>query len=723
LERARALLAEGRLEEARDLARALLDRPRPPNGAREVLGRVALAQGRAEAAEEILKDAAERESGNGALWVALGAARLTTGDLEGAEAAFERTLKTNTNPAIAMAGLAETRLRQGRTDEALDALRQALAGALTTPGGQALPEGGVLPPSLADAVASLAEGRRRAGRAMEAERLHRVALAGHGTCGPALVGLGALRAAGGHPSEAEDLYRTALEQGASPVEAALALAELKDGEGRTAVAAVLREAAALAARDPVAVLSVARALAAAGQYRSAATQFTRVTRAEPENVAARRGLIEALVAEGEAEDALIHLDRAAALDPRDPWPWRTRARILADQGRDVRAIAALRDCLERAPGDPEALKALALRQDAVKAKGEALNACVAALAASPLDDELKDLRARLLSERRYLDLSRSLAAGGALGRSRRVPEMVVEVLERLPAFRGLPWGRAACEQVEGGALGLGSLWRVRLGGADLLVRQPVNGVDGHGDEGRNTRLASDLGVAPPLLAFHAEDGGQVSLYPPGRPLTTESLRDRGVLGRLAQTLGRLHRGPVVFRGRLDMGAVLARREQALARSGIIVGVRDQDRIRAELPRVLRALAVRAPHSAPLVNTQGLHGFIDGSRQLLITDWATSAMGDPFRDLGVLANAGHLEPVPERVLLTLYLGRRAGDGDLARLRLHRFLDHYLCLLEALDAAAAMEDPHPLLDLAEAAALGCRERMRAADWEQTLALAAQ
>jgi hypothetical protein len=61
--------------------------------------------------------------------------------------------------------------------------------------------------------------------------------------------------------------------------------------------------------------------------------------------------------------------------------------------------------------------------------------------------------------------------------------------------------------------------------------------------------------------------------------------------------------------------------------------------------------------------------------------------------------------------------------VARLRLHRFLDNYLCLIEALDASASMDDPHPLLELAEGAAMGCREQMRVGDWDSILARAAE
>jgi tetratricopeptide (TPR) repeat protein len=707
------------------MAEDLLRQPQAPNGAREVLGRLAMAQGRAEAAEEILVEATRREPRNGGLWVALGTARLEMGDLVGAEQAFDRCLRTTLPPAVALAGLAELHQRRGDAFRAADLLRQALAGALTVPlGTTALPEGGVLPPSLADSVATLAEGCRLAGRPVEAERLHRVALAGYGACGPALVGLGALRAAGGHPAEAEDLYRSALEQGASPVEAALALADLKEQEGQHGVAAVLREAAALAATEIPAILEVALALAGAEQNRSAIAQFTRVVRMDPSHEQARLGLVSVLAKEGEVEDALSHLDRAAALAPKEAWPWRERGMLLAAVGRPVRAIAAFRACLERAPGNGEALKAFAQAQVAVTAPAEALTACVAALAAAPTDGELRDLFATLLSERRYLDLARlSGRPGGGMGRSRRVPEGVSAVLRRTVVFRGLPWEKAACEQLDGGSLGLGSIWRVRLGGADLTVRQPGDGGEDQADEGRNMRLAAELGVAPPLLAFHAEDGAHVSLFAPGMPLTADALHDRGVLGRLAQALARLHRSGGMFRGRLQMGAAIVRREQVLGRLGGVGIVRDQAEIRAELPRVLRALAARAPKDVPLVNAQGLHGFIDGERQMLLTDWSASAMGDPFRDLGVLANAGHLSDVPERVLLSLYLGHKAPPNMVARLRLHRFLDNYLCLIEALDASASMDDPHPLLELAEGAAMGCREQMRVGDWDSILARAAE
>jgi thiamine kinase-like enzyme len=68
-------------------------------------------------------------------------------------------------------------------------------------------------------------------------------------------------------------------------------------------------------------------------------------------------------------------------------------------------------------------------------------------------------------------------------------------------------------------------------------------------------------------------------------------------------------------------------------------------------------------------------FIDDGERIWIVDWEYAGMGDPFFDLGNFAVNHQLDEPAERMLVDAYLGRPAGKGEYARLRLMRFMSDF------------------------------------------------
>ncbi len=678
LEQARRLWADGLLDEAMDALDPALaaQRVETENHAQalELQARIAFAQGRAELAEGALRQTINGHGATPALATSLGAARLAEENVEGARRAFEHALGLDSRAMVAAAGLAEVQERQGRQDEALETLRMALAAALSASGavGEAALRQSLLPVSLADALARLADTRAAQGDNADAERLYLLALTGNGTCGPALVGLGALKAKAGDGAGAEALYRRALEQGTAPVEASLAMARLKDEEGREGVAAVLREAAGLAARTNADLIAVGDALATAGQYRSAAAAYARVVRADPANARARRGLVRVLGAEGEREEAMMHVDRALALDADAAWPHAEKGWLLMGARLPVRAIAAFRDALARAPGDAALLRAMAQAQSAVGQDSEAIATYHAVLAFAPGDGQSRSVLADLLEKRRLVDMARTLRAPPVRlpesTRANRPPPAVMDVIGRVSVLRGLDPARIRCEPLSSGGHAFAHSYRLRVGEADLRVRLGTGdrGAGARADEARNLRLAATLGLTPPPLFFDPNDGAVVHPFVIGRALTPDRLGDRSALTRVARAYARLHGSRLGFRGTFDLPG------RVVTLGGYVPSIPGGGDVAAVIQRLLPLMASTHPKPVPIHNAPFLEGIIDSGRQVVFIDWQASVMGDPHGDLAGVINEGCLDQAGEEAFLAAYFGRHPPPNALARIRAFRLL---------------------------------------------------
>ncbi len=331
---AKALHQAGRLPEASEIYRQVLNAVPGQPDALHLLGVVSLQQGDAESAVRLISEALRADPGNATASNSLGAALLALDRLDEAAASFDRAIAAQPGYVEALNNRGNTLVRLGRHQEALESYDRAVRlGASNS----------TLHYNRAIALRGLARTEDALAACDEALRLEPAYADAHHNRGEALLALG--RAA-----EALESYSR---------EAALAEARPGAHVGRAlALAALGRDDEAIAAFDRALVLDP-----------------TRVDALHP------RGL--ALVRSGRLDEALASFERALATDPSHAGARYSRAVVLMQAGRLEEALHDCTQALERVPGDARVhfLRGVVLAQ--LERLEEARDACARAIELDP----------------------------------------------------------------------------------------------------------------------------------------------------------------------------------------------------------------------------------------------------------------------------------------------------------------------------------------------------
>jgi thiamine kinase-like enzyme len=214
-------------------------------------------------------------------------------------------------------------------------------------------------------------------------------------------------------------------------------------------------------------------------------------------------------------------------------------------------------------------------------------------------------------------------------------------------------------------------------------------LDGEGDlvlrvAGKNTELlgidrqveheatlaAAELGVGPEVIQFVEPEGWLVTRFIDGSPIPPERMRDPETLGRVAETLRRVHSGPPVS-GSFDSFGIVED-YLAIARSRGAADPRDYAWAHDLARRVER---IRSTHELTLCHNDLLNAnFIDDGAQIRIVDWEYAGLGDRFFDLANFAINHELDRGEREELLRAYSGELR-DEDARALELMRFMSDF------------------------------------------------
>ncbi|MFL5776111.1 MAG: phosphotransferase, partial [Chloroflexota bacterium] len=187
-----------------------------------------------------------------------------------------------------------------------------------------------------------------------------------------------------------------------------------------------------------------------------------------------------------------------------------------------------------------------------------------------------------------------------------------------------------------------------------------------------TVAAAGVGVGPEVTAFIRPEGYLVTRFIEGSPVSDSAVHEAATLGRVGDSLRRIHDGPPIPGLFIPFRIVEAYRALAAAR-----GVR----IPAEYELAI-AIARRIEHAflsnplelRPCHNDLLNANFIDDGERIRIVDWEYAGMGDPFFDLGNFAVNHELTPDEDADVLRSYEGDVRPDR-LARLRLMRTVSDF------------------------------------------------
>lgn len=369
----------GRLDDAENGYRAILERLPDHFDALHLLGVVRRARGDLAEGEALIRRALIRNPGSASAWTNLADLLLAQDRARDAEATAREATRRDPACAPAWSNLGAALDRLGRKDEAADAFGRAL----------------VCDPRFADAARNLGTVLRTLGRHEEAVQAFVRAVAADPDNTKGWIGLGMAAKRAGAFGRAEAAYRRALEIDSNSVDAWAELGVLwRDTGFADEAVAAQRRAIALAPERPSVLANLGVALFDLGHYDEAIAASRRAIAADPELATAHLNLALLLLLKGEFAEGWREYrwrwrDKQQAGARRDferpewdgtPLAGRTIL-VHAEQGRGdaiqlVRYAAILKSqgarVILECPTDLKRLLATAPGVDAVIARGEPL---------------------------------------------------------------------------------------------------------------------------------------------------------------------------------------------------------------------------------------------------------------------------------------------------------------------------------------------------------------
>jgi thiamine kinase-like enzyme len=211
----------------------------------------------------------------------------------------------------------------------------------------------------------------------------------------------------------------------------------------------------------------------------------------------------------------------------------------------------------------------------------------------------------------------------------------------------------------------GESFVLRIGGKDTALL----GIDRYAEHAA-TSIAADLEIGPEVVAFVEPEGYLVTRFLEGSPLPVEEMRQPETLRQIAETLRRLHGGPI-FPGRFDSFRVVEAYLATAATRGV-AAPREYARAKQTADEIERVRG-RQP-ACPCHNDLLNANFIAHHETLRIVDWEYAGMGDRFFDLANFSVNHELSDDQNEELLTAYFGGLA-EADMRALRLMRFMSDF------------------------------------------------
>lgn len=190
-----------------------------------------------------------------------------------------------------------------------------------------------------------------------------------------------------------------------------------------------------------------------------------------------------------------------------------------------------------------------------------------------------------------------------------------------------------------------------------------------------TVAAAGVGVGPEVTAFVRPEGYLVTRFIEGSPVGDHDVRLPRTLGRVADSLRRIHDGPPIPGIFVPLRIVESYRALAMARG---VRIPAGYELAAAVGRRIELACLAAPlEPRPCHNDLLNANFIDDGTRIRIVDWEYAGMGDPFFDLGNFSVNHDLSPDDDAALLAAYDGVPGvpRPGRLARLTLMRVVSDF------------------------------------------------
>ena len=191
------------------------------------------------------------------------------------------------------------------------------------------------------------------------------------------------------------------------------------------------------------------------------------------------------------------------------------------------------------------------------------------------------------------------------------------------------------------------------------------------DECTAALVTAKIGVNVPVLFFDEKSGLQLASFMPGKTLSEEGFKDKGVIARAADTFRRLHTSNEKFASEFNVFAMISRYLEVIDSKKIAV----PDGYKEALAKsdVIKEGLARHPnpivpcHCDPLAEN-----FIDTGARVYLIDWEYAGNNDPMWDLADLIVEANFESWQQDHLLFSYFNGNVPVVQKSRMMMYRAL---------------------------------------------------
>jgi thiamine kinase-like enzyme len=216
-------------------------------------------------------------------------------------------------------------------------------------------------------------------------------------------------------------------------------------------------------------------------------------------------------------------------------------------------------------------------------------------------------------------------------------------------------------------------FKVEVDGVSYFVRVPGESTEllaiDRNNEYHNTKAAAEAGVAPKVLYHLSEYNVMVIEFLNGKTMSKDSLNEKGMPARMAQSIKRLNQGPRFFSDfnmfRLTEYYLGVCKER---------DIRIPDGYLERMPAVARiekAMKIKPLPTVPCNNDLLAENYIDDGKQLWLIDYEYSGNNDPTFELGNTCQEMQFSDEQISEVCAAYFGEATPDM-IARMKLNMIM---------------------------------------------------
>ena len=191
-------------------------------------------------------------------------------------------------------------------------------------------------------------------------------------------------------------------------------------------------------------------------------------------------------------------------------------------------------------------------------------------------------------------------------------------------------------------------------------------------EHRNTVIAGEIGVGPPVYDYVPEDSVLVIGYLEGTTFNDASFQVPGNIARAARAVRALHDGPR-FVNDFNMFEIQAGYQEKVVSRGYKIPA-DYLEFAPHVARIQSALLAQDEGTVACNNDLLAGNFIDTGDEIRLIDYEYSGNNDACFELGNIWSECHLADEQLDELVTAYYGKRL-ENKIARARLQALMSQY------------------------------------------------